>query len=588
MAYIKTAEARSLSEIAAEIRADWGPKVNFGAKPYLDAMQSLQTMDDMYGMDDASSIVAYFLSNANTWRGETAKRVKTELKAMLKGVYGSKQADSGLPHTYVTTYDGAVLDVHHSHFGGQFVATCERCGIVIALWDDEEELKSHVCDPAGIIAGSSKQAEGPPKLPEKKTGYCTVCSDKIEHDPVSGDWHHTGKQYQGHEAVPKSASKEAKRVYRYEPVGLDQWDPKPHQPAPGTLVVKTSGGPGTPKNGTMGFTYVEDAETGQFYGLVLLNSLQPTSNVESMRKGAPFANYKDFADCVSKNSDKDDPNAYCGKIKHETEDKSSSKEGKAMNSYYLVDKETGTPVAGPFKTAEIAESVGTVNSRVQPVDDPNGHIAARVSPRVYAASRKLAGEVPPQFKDQQKGDSGGDSGGDSKGGSTCSVCGDAIEADPEGGGYHHDNGEKHDHEAKPGKSSARKLAEEKYDKEQGGGAESGLPTVGPGHEEDTPAWPYDLAELPDQPGEAPSNSGSGAADVASTPTPGDANGYPQPKGGDSARQVDPWPGQDGQSAGIGETKSSRRDQPRRVATPERVIRASAAIEEVADDDIYLK
>lgn len=34
-------------------------------------------------------------------------------------------------------------------------------------------------------------------------------------------------------------------------------------------------------------------------------------------------------------------------------------------------------------------------------------------------------------------------------GQTCSVCGDKIAKDPEGGGYHHDNGEKHDHEAKP-------------------------------------------------------------------------------------------------------------------------------------------
>lgn len=40
---------------------------------------------------------------------------------------------------------------------------------------------------------------------------------------------------------------------------------------------------------------------------------------DSMRKGAPFADYKDFADCVAKNGDKSDPEAYCGKIKHEVE-----------------------------------------------------------------------------------------------------------------------------------------------------------------------------------------------------------------------------------------------------------------------------
>ena len=33
----------------------------------------------------------------------------------------------------------------------------------------------------------------------------------------------------------------------------------------------------------------------------------------------PFAGYRDFADCVSKNGDKDDPRAYCGSIKAEVE-----------------------------------------------------------------------------------------------------------------------------------------------------------------------------------------------------------------------------------------------------------------------------
>jgi len=42
-------------------------------------------------------------------------------------------------------------------------------------------------------------------------------------------------------------------------------------------------------------------------------------------KGAPFADYADFADCVSKNKDKGDPDAYCGYIKHKVEDKKSSR-----------------------------------------------------------------------------------------------------------------------------------------------------------------------------------------------------------------------------------------------------------------------
>jgi len=74
---------RPLNQIAQEIRKDWGSKVNYGAKPYLDAMSTLNSVDDNYYQDSGKSIVAYFLSNAGQWRGETAKRVKKELKSLI-------------------------------------------------------------------------------------------------------------------------------------------------------------------------------------------------------------------------------------------------------------------------------------------------------------------------------------------------------------------------------------------------------------------------------------------------------------------------------------------------------------------------
>ena len=81
--------ARPLYEIAREIRQNWkksisGTDLNYAAKPYLEAMETLDKISDRYIMDSASSIVAYFLGNASTWRGETAKRVKAELNQMLK------------------------------------------------------------------------------------------------------------------------------------------------------------------------------------------------------------------------------------------------------------------------------------------------------------------------------------------------------------------------------------------------------------------------------------------------------------------------------------------------------------------------
>jgi len=74
---------RSLRVIAAEIRKDWKP-VHYTAAPYLGAMFSVETLSSKYGADDGEDIVAYFLSNAGTWKGETARRIKAELRKMLK------------------------------------------------------------------------------------------------------------------------------------------------------------------------------------------------------------------------------------------------------------------------------------------------------------------------------------------------------------------------------------------------------------------------------------------------------------------------------------------------------------------------
>ena len=73
---------RPLYTIAAEIRSDW-KKVNYAAVPYLEAMQQLNSIEDNFILDSARSIVRYFLSNATTWRGEKAREIKAELKAMI-------------------------------------------------------------------------------------------------------------------------------------------------------------------------------------------------------------------------------------------------------------------------------------------------------------------------------------------------------------------------------------------------------------------------------------------------------------------------------------------------------------------------
>ena len=82
MATKSATAARPLYEIANDIRKDWGVKMYFGAKPYVQAMGTLSSINDNYGMDSAKSIVIYFLANAGTWRGQKAREVKEELKKL--------------------------------------------------------------------------------------------------------------------------------------------------------------------------------------------------------------------------------------------------------------------------------------------------------------------------------------------------------------------------------------------------------------------------------------------------------------------------------------------------------------------------
>ena len=77
-----TTAARPLHTIARDIQRDWS-KPNYAAVPYLQAMRALDSISDKYYYDDAESVVRYFLSNATSWRGDKARAIKAELKAML-------------------------------------------------------------------------------------------------------------------------------------------------------------------------------------------------------------------------------------------------------------------------------------------------------------------------------------------------------------------------------------------------------------------------------------------------------------------------------------------------------------------------
>lgn len=76
---------RTFAEIAKEIKTTW-KNVYFGAKPYLDAMATIHSTDKnaTYIMESADTIVRYFLANATYWKGDDARRIKAELKNMIK------------------------------------------------------------------------------------------------------------------------------------------------------------------------------------------------------------------------------------------------------------------------------------------------------------------------------------------------------------------------------------------------------------------------------------------------------------------------------------------------------------------------
>lgn len=82
-------DPRPLNKIAAEIITIWRTKppsqntMRFAA-PYVQAMLDIRSCRDMYGMEYGDMIVAYALNNLAQWRGDDARRIKSELNAHLE------------------------------------------------------------------------------------------------------------------------------------------------------------------------------------------------------------------------------------------------------------------------------------------------------------------------------------------------------------------------------------------------------------------------------------------------------------------------------------------------------------------------
>lgn len=75
---------RPLNAIAAEIKRDWRTRLNGAAIPYIEGLSELRNARDRWCMETGVDAIQGFLNNAQTWRGEVARRIKLELKAILK------------------------------------------------------------------------------------------------------------------------------------------------------------------------------------------------------------------------------------------------------------------------------------------------------------------------------------------------------------------------------------------------------------------------------------------------------------------------------------------------------------------------
>ena len=101
------------------------------------------------------------------------------------------------------------------------------------------------------------------------------------------------------------------------------------------------------------------------------------------RKGAPFAGYDDFDACVAANSDKGDPEAYCGSIKHKVEDK-QSKLAAAADDFYLCRNNEGqtgnyTIVSGPHTYDEAKAKMKESDEPLSLIQGTHPWIADKVS-----------------------------------------------------------------------------------------------------------------------------------------------------------------------------------------------------------------
>jgi hypothetical protein len=193
---------RPLSVIAKEIAADW-KNLSPYAKPYLDAMRQLKSINDSYYADDARSVVLYFLSNASSWKGDTAKRIKAELKQLLKqptneDLMGT-QEERPMSFEEFRSQFGKWADLEKK--GGLVIATVDYLGkkTVIAKYDPSKKALVYVYENIKEMVAMNEAATA--KLVKTLSSETSSAKVKVYYDREFGEyvaklWDRDGKRYE--------------------------------------------------------------------------------------------------------------------------------------------------------------------------------------------------------------------------------------------------------------------------------------------------------------------------------------------------------------------------------------------------------
>lgn len=83
---LSSSELRPIHRIAGDVGREWRKMAvdpNHPAHPYWRAMLCITTCHTVYGAEQGDSIVLYFLSNAQGFRGLIARSLKSELQTHL-------------------------------------------------------------------------------------------------------------------------------------------------------------------------------------------------------------------------------------------------------------------------------------------------------------------------------------------------------------------------------------------------------------------------------------------------------------------------------------------------------------------------